>query len=217
MRRPDGLLNHNVLGEDKGPQDACGVFGVWAPGEEVAKLTFQFLVIVRTRHRCSFIKFGDSPDFSARSLYHGILQGVWGAIMPSFATAEVVHRECSSIDIYGHTAGNMIRWERGGVVIGRRAGKAVRDPSLNRLIGNHYYLGTLLRIETRRDSFERSDSYIARVGRHYIRLVFTETMFETDNGFVWNIQISFDLGEALVIDVIDRPAVPAGPRYCELL
>ena len=40
MRRPDGLLNHNVLGEDKGPQDACGVFGVWAPGEEVAKLSF---------------------------------------------------------------------------------------------------------------------------------------------------------------------------------
>jgi amidophosphoribosyltransferase len=39
-RRPDGLLNHNVLEDDKGPQDACGVFGVWAPGEEVAKLTF---------------------------------------------------------------------------------------------------------------------------------------------------------------------------------
>ena len=39
-RRPDGLLNHNVLEDDKGPQDACGVFGVWAPGEEVAKLAF---------------------------------------------------------------------------------------------------------------------------------------------------------------------------------
>ena len=40
-RRPDGLLNHNVLDADKGPQDACGVFGVWAPGEEVAKLSKQ--------------------------------------------------------------------------------------------------------------------------------------------------------------------------------
>jgi amidophosphoribosyltransferase len=38
-RRPDGLLNHNLLEDDKGPQDACGVFGVWAPDEEVAKLT----------------------------------------------------------------------------------------------------------------------------------------------------------------------------------
>ncbi|MEY4337724.1 MAG: hypothetical protein RL680_619 [Actinomycetota bacterium] len=49
MRRPDGLLNHNVLGEDKGPQDACGVFGVWAPGEEVAKLTFYGLYALQHR------------------------------------------------------------------------------------------------------------------------------------------------------------------------
>ena len=50
MRRPDGLLNHNVLGDDKGPQDACGVFGVWAPGEEVAKLSKneeKILVIIK--------------------------------------------------------------------------------------------------------------------------------------------------------------------------
>ena len=50
MRRPDGLLNHNVLGEDKGPQDACGVFGVWAPGEEVAKLSFYGLYELDHRH-----------------------------------------------------------------------------------------------------------------------------------------------------------------------
>ena len=49
MRRPDGLLNHNVLSEDKGPQDACGVFGVWAPGEEVAKLTFYGLYALQHR------------------------------------------------------------------------------------------------------------------------------------------------------------------------
>ena len=49
MRRPDGLLNHNMLGEDKGPQDACGVFGVWAPGEEVAKLSFYGLYALQHR------------------------------------------------------------------------------------------------------------------------------------------------------------------------
>jgi len=49
MRRPDGLLNHNVLDEDKGPQDACGVFGVWAPGEEVAKLSFYGLYALQHR------------------------------------------------------------------------------------------------------------------------------------------------------------------------
>ena len=48
-RRPDGLLNHNVLDADKGPQDACGVFGVWAPGEEVAKLSFYGLYALQHR------------------------------------------------------------------------------------------------------------------------------------------------------------------------
>jgi amidophosphoribosyltransferase len=38
-----------MLGEDKGPQDACGVFGVWAPGEEVAKLSFYGLYALQHR------------------------------------------------------------------------------------------------------------------------------------------------------------------------
>ena len=49
MPRGDGLLNHNLLSEDLGPQDACGVFGVWAPGEEVSKLTYVGLYAVQHR------------------------------------------------------------------------------------------------------------------------------------------------------------------------
>jgi amidophosphoribosyltransferase len=48
-RRPDGLLNHEMFDSDKGPQDACGIFGVWAPGEEVAKLTFYGLYALQHR------------------------------------------------------------------------------------------------------------------------------------------------------------------------
>ena len=48
-RRADGNLNHNILDEDKGPQDACGVFGVYAPKEEVAKLTFYGLYALQHR------------------------------------------------------------------------------------------------------------------------------------------------------------------------
>ena len=48
-RRPDGLLNHNLFDADRGPQDACGVFGVWAPDEEVAKLTFYGLYALQHR------------------------------------------------------------------------------------------------------------------------------------------------------------------------
>ena len=49
MPRGDGLLNHNLLSEDLGPQDACGVFGVWAPGEEVSKLTYFGLYALQHR------------------------------------------------------------------------------------------------------------------------------------------------------------------------
>ncbi len=47
--RPDGRLSHDLLPHEKGPQDACGVFGVWAPGEEVAKLAYFGLYALQHR------------------------------------------------------------------------------------------------------------------------------------------------------------------------
>ena len=49
MPRGDGLLSHDLLPGEKGPQDACGVFGVWAPGEEVGKLTYFGLYALQHR------------------------------------------------------------------------------------------------------------------------------------------------------------------------
>ncbi|MEJ7629621.1 MAG: amidophosphoribosyltransferase [Nocardioidaceae bacterium] len=49
MPRGDGLLTHDLDPQDKGPQDACGVFGVWAPGEDVAKLTYFGLYALQHR------------------------------------------------------------------------------------------------------------------------------------------------------------------------
>lgn len=49
MSRGDGLLNHDILPGEKGPQDQCGVFGVWAPGEEVSKLTYFGLYALQHR------------------------------------------------------------------------------------------------------------------------------------------------------------------------
>jgi amidophosphoribosyltransferase len=53
-RRPrgrpgDGRLTHDLDPHDRGPQDACGVFGVWAPGEDVAKLTYFGLYALQHR------------------------------------------------------------------------------------------------------------------------------------------------------------------------
>ena len=48
-RRPDGRLTHELFSEEHLPQDECGVFGVWAPDEEVAKLTFYGLYALQHR------------------------------------------------------------------------------------------------------------------------------------------------------------------------
>ena len=49
MARGDGRLTHDIDPHEKGPQDACGVFGVWAPGDEVAKLTYFGLYALQHR------------------------------------------------------------------------------------------------------------------------------------------------------------------------
>jgi amidophosphoribosyltransferase len=49
VARGDGQLTHDLLPGEKGPQDACGVFGVWAPGEEVAKLAYYGLYALQHR------------------------------------------------------------------------------------------------------------------------------------------------------------------------
>jgi amidophosphoribosyltransferase len=48
-RGGDGRLTAALDPHDLGPQDACGVFGVWAPGEDVAKLTYYGLYALQHR------------------------------------------------------------------------------------------------------------------------------------------------------------------------
>jgi len=49
VARGDGKLTHDLLPDDKRPQDACGVFGVWASGEEVSKLAYFALYALQHR------------------------------------------------------------------------------------------------------------------------------------------------------------------------
>ena len=49
MPRGDGRLTDDLDPQERGPQDACGVFGVWAPEEEVAKLTYFGLYALQHR------------------------------------------------------------------------------------------------------------------------------------------------------------------------
>jgi len=47
--RPDGRLSLDIDPEERAPQDACGVFGVWAPGEDVSQLTYYGLFALQHR------------------------------------------------------------------------------------------------------------------------------------------------------------------------
>jgi len=47
--QPDGRLTHDLDQADRPPKDACGVFGVWSHGEEVAKLAYFGLYALQHR------------------------------------------------------------------------------------------------------------------------------------------------------------------------
>jgi amidophosphoribosyltransferase len=47
--KPDGRLTDDLNPTDRPPRDACGVFGVWAPDEEVAKLAYFGLYALQHR------------------------------------------------------------------------------------------------------------------------------------------------------------------------
>jgi amidophosphoribosyltransferase len=47
--KPDGRLTGDLDSEDRPPRDACGVFGVWSPGEDVAKLAYFGLYALQHR------------------------------------------------------------------------------------------------------------------------------------------------------------------------
>jgi amidophosphoribosyltransferase len=47
--KPDGRLTLDLDPYDRPPRDACGVFGVWSPGEDVAKLAYYGLQALQHR------------------------------------------------------------------------------------------------------------------------------------------------------------------------
>jgi amidophosphoribosyltransferase len=49
MIKADGRLTDDLDPADRPPRDACGVFGVWSPGEEVAKLAYFGLYALQHR------------------------------------------------------------------------------------------------------------------------------------------------------------------------
>ena len=90
MPRGDGLLSHDLLPGEKGPQDACGVFGVWAPGEEVAKLTYFGLYALQHRGQ-------ESAGIAVSDGAHTVVYKDMGLVSQVF-------NEASLESLHGHIA-----------------------------------------------------------------------------------------------------------------
>ena len=82
MARGDGRLTHELDPLDRGPQDACGVFGVWAPGDEVAKLTYFGLYALQHRGQ-------ESAGIAVSDGHHIVVMKDMGLVSQVFTEASL--------------------------------------------------------------------------------------------------------------------------------
>jgi amidophosphoribosyltransferase len=119
VARGDGRLTHDLLPGEKGPQDACGVFGVWAPGEEVAKLTYFGLYALQHRGQESA---GIATSNGRQILVYkdmGLVSQVFDEAALSSLKGHVAVGHCR----YSTTGGS--RWENAQPTLGGTAGGTV--------------------------------------------------------------------------------------------
>ena len=139
--RGDGRLNHDLDPHEKGPQDECGVFGVWAPGEEVSKLAFYGLFALQ--HRGQESAGIATSDGKRISVYKdlGLVSQVFDEATLNTLTGHIAVGHCR----YSTTGGN--NWENaqptlgataGGTVALGHNGNLVNSAELYRLVQSRY-------------------------------------------------------------------------------
>jgi len=121
--RGDGLLNHDLLTEDKGPQDHCGVFGVWAPGEEVAKLTYFGLYALQHRGQ-------ESAGIAVSDGSHIVVYKDMGLVSQVFT-------EASLESLHGHVAIGHTRYSTTGSSVWENAQPTFRATATGHLALGH--------------------------------------------------------------------------------
>ena len=99
----DGRLTHEVYPGERGPQDACGVFGVWAPGDEVAKLTYFGLYALQHRGQ-------ESAGIAVSDGSHIVVYKDMGLVSQVFT-------EASLDSLHGHVAIGHTRYSTTGASV----------------------------------------------------------------------------------------------------
>ena len=123
MPRGDGQLTHELLPGEKGPQDACGVFGVWAPGEEVAKLTFFGLYALQHRGQ-------ESAGIAVSDGSHIVVYKDMGLVSQVFT-------EASLEALQGHVAIGHTRYSTTGSSVWENAQPTFRPTATGNLALGH--------------------------------------------------------------------------------
>jgi amidophosphoribosyltransferase len=121
--RGDGLLNHDLMPGEKGPQDACGVFGVWAPGEEVSKLTYFGLYALQHRGQ-------ESAGIAVSDGFHTVVYKDMGLVSQVF-------NEASLESLHGHIAIGHARYSTTGASIWENAQPTFRATATGHLALGH--------------------------------------------------------------------------------
>ena len=117
------MLNHDLLTEDKGPQDHCGVFGVWAPGEEVAKLTYFGLYALQHRGQ-------ESAGIAVSDGSHIVVYKDMGLVSQVFT-------EASLESLHGHVAIGHTRYSTTGSSVWENAQPTFRATATGHLALGH--------------------------------------------------------------------------------
>jgi amidophosphoribosyltransferase len=121
--RGDGKLSHELLPGEKGPQDACGVFGVWAPGDEVAKLTYFGLYALQHRGQ-------ESAGIAVSDGSHIVVYKDMGLVSQVFT-------EASLESLHGHVAIGHTRYSTSGSSVWENAQPTFRATATGHLALGH--------------------------------------------------------------------------------
>ena len=119
----DGRLTHEVYPGERGPQDACGVFGVWAPGDEVAKLTYFGLYALQHRGQ-------ESAGIAVSDGSHIVVYKDMGLVSQVFT-------EASLDSLHGHVAIGHTRYSTTGASVWENAQPTFRTTATGHLALAH--------------------------------------------------------------------------------
>ncbi|MFM8352279.1 MAG: amidophosphoribosyltransferase, partial [Actinomycetales bacterium] len=138
MLRGDGQLTHETFPGDRGPQDACGVFGVWAPGDDVAKLTYYGLYALQHRGQ--------------ESAGMAVSDGSQIVVYKDMGLVSQVFNEASLASLRGHLAIGHTRYSTTGASVWENAQPTFRSTATGHLALAHN--GNLTNVPDLRDRLE---------------------------------------------------------------